>query len=157
MVSILMVVIIGATKFPTVELKEDEKVGAMDTHIELLKQPMVILYFLGIFCYVGMEQGVSYWISEFLLTYHNIDPQTQGANTISAFWGLMTAGTALGLVLLKFVDSRKVLVLFSAAAAVSLALALFGSEQIGTFRVSSSRFFCFRYVVHYYFIGAKFN
>ena len=30
------------------ELKEDEKVGAWDTHISLLKRPMVILYFL--FC-----------------------------------------------------------------------------------------------------------
>lgn len=129
-VSLLMVVVIGLTKFPTVELKDDEKVGAMETHLELLKQPMVILYFLGIFAYVGTEQGVSYWASEFLKTYHDIDPQTQGASTISAFWGLMTAGTALGLILLKFVDSRKVLIWFSIAAVLSLTIGLFGSRQM---------------------------
>ncbi len=129
-VSLLMVVVIGMTKFPTVELKDDEKVGALDTHLELLKQPMVILYFLGVFSYVGTEQGVSYWISEFLQTYHDVDPQTQGASTISAFWGLMTAGTALGLVLLKFVDSRKVLIGFSIAAIISLLTGLFGPLQM---------------------------
>ncbi len=129
-VSLLMVVIIGLTNFPAVELKDDEKVGALETHLELLKQPMVLLYFLGVFSYVGTEQGVSYWVSEFLQTYHNIDPQTQGANAISAFWGLMTAGTALGLVLLKFVDSRKVLIGFSIAAMISLAFGLFGSVEM---------------------------
>ena len=92
---------------------------------------MVILYFLGIFAYVGTEQGVANWISEFLQTYHGTDPQTTGASTVSLFWGLMTAGTVLGLVLLKFVDSRKVLIGFSSAAAVCLTLGLFsGSAEV---------------------------
>jgi FHS family L-fucose permease-like MFS transporter len=102
-----MAFIIGLTRFPSVELKEDEKVGALQTHLDLLKKPMVILYFLGIFAYVGTEQGVANWISEFLQTYHGVNPQTDGASTVSLFWGLMTAGTVLGLILLKFVDSRK--------------------------------------------------
>jgi FHS family L-fucose permease-like MFS transporter len=86
------------------------------------------LYFLGIFAYVGSEQGVANWISEFLQTYHNVDPQTTGANTVSLFWGLMTAGTVLGLVLLKFMDSRKVMIGFTLAAIISLTMALFGSK-----------------------------
>lgn len=129
-ISLLMVFIIGFTKFPAVELKEDEKVGALETHLDLLKQPMVILYFLGVFAYVGTEQGVANWISEFLQSYHDVDPQTQGASIVSAFWGLMTAGTALGLILLKFVDSRKVLTWFSLAAILSLTVGLFGSKEM---------------------------
>jgi len=129
-ISLVMIFIIGFTKFPTIELKEDEKVGALETHLELLKQPMVILYFLAIFAYVGTEQGVANWISEFLQTYHGVDPQTQGASTISFFWGLMTAGTVLGLILLKFVDSRKVLIWFSIAAVISLTISLFGSKEM---------------------------
>lgn len=129
-VSLLMVIIIAITNFPSVERKEDEKVGAWDTHVMLLKKPMVWLYFGAIFAYVGSEQGVANWISEFLQTYHNVDPQTTGANTVSLFWGLMTAGTVLGLVLLKLVDSRKVLIGFSAAAMISLTLALLGSKPV---------------------------
>ena len=124
-ISLLMVIIIYFSTFPKVALKEDERVGAWKTHLQLLRNPMVILYFLGIFAYVGTEQGVASWISEFLLTYHGTDPQTQGAETVSLFWGLMTAGTVLGLILLKFVDSRKVLIGFSSAGVVCLSLALF--------------------------------
>jgi len=129
-VSLLMVIVIGITSFPSVERKEDEKVGAMDTHLALLKKPMVWMYFMAIFCYVGSEQGVANWISEFLQTYHGVDPQTVGARTVALFWGLMTAGTVLGLVLLKLVDSRKVLIGFSLAAIISLGIALFGSKGV---------------------------
>ncbi len=129
-ISLIMVFVIGLVKFPSVELKADEKVGAFQTHIDLLKKPMVLLYFLGIFAYVGTEQGVANWISQFLQTYHGVDPQTTGASTVSLFWGLMTAGTLLGLVLLKFMDSRKVLIGFTAAAMLCLLVSLFGSKSI---------------------------
>ena len=129
-VSLLMVLIIGLSKLPSVVLREDEKVGALDTHVSLLKKPMVMLYFFGIFAYVGSEQGVANWISQFLQTYHDVDPQTQGASTVAYFWGMMTTGTVLGLVLLKFVDSRKVLIGFTVASMLSLFLALTGTKSM---------------------------
>jgi FHS family L-fucose permease-like MFS transporter len=129
-VSLLMVFVIGFSKMPKVERKDDEMVGALQTHLDLLKDPMVLLYFFGIFAYVGSEQGVANWISEFLQTYHAVDPQTIGANTVALFWGLMVAGTALGLILLKFMDSRKVIIGFTLAAMISLTFALFGSKSI---------------------------
>ena len=129
-VSLLMVLLIGLTRFPKVSLKEDEKVGALKTHLDLLKKPMVIMYFLGIFAYVGTEQGIANWISQFLQTYHDVDPQTTGANTVSLFWGMMTAGTVLGLVMLKFIDSRKVLMTFTIATMVCLLLGLIGSKSM---------------------------
>lgn len=129
-VSLLMVLVIATIRFPKEKLEEDEKVGALQTHLDLLKKPMVILYFFGIFAYVGTEQGVANWISKFLQTYHDVDPQLEGASTVSLFWGLMTAGTVLGLILLKFVDSRKVLIGFSVAAIVALAMGLLGSKPI---------------------------
>ena len=128
--SLIMVVVIGLVKFPTVELQEDEKTGAIETHLQLLKQPMVLLYFFAIFAYVGTEQGVANWISQFLQTYHDVDPQTTGASTISWFWGLMTAGAALGLVLLKYVDSRKVLIGFTTATMITLLVSLLGSRSV---------------------------
>src|SRR5699024_8734452 len=90
----------------------------------------VILFFLGILCYVGTEQGVANWASKFLQTYHGVDPATTGATVISYFWGLLTLGCLLGLVLLKLFDSRKVLILFTAGAIISLLVALFGTREM---------------------------
>ena len=129
-ICLLMIIIILFSKFPKVELKEDEVAGALQTHIMLFKKPVVILFFIAIFCYVGTEQGIANWISQFLSTYHGYDPQTTGANAVAYFWGLMTAGGFIGLLLLKILDQRKVLIIFTLLALVSLSLALFGSAKI---------------------------
>jgi FHS family L-fucose permease-like MFS transporter len=123
---IAMIAVLAAVRFPVVVRNEDERAGAWATHKALFRNRTVLLYFLGIFAYVGTEQGVANWLSQFLLTYHKYDPQTVGAGKVSLFWGLMTVGGVLGLILLKFLDSRKVLVGFTAAALVFLTLALFG-------------------------------
>ncbi len=140
-VSIIMVVVISASKFPIVEKKEDELVGALETHIELLKDKKVLLFFFGIFCYVGSEQGVANWISEFLSTYHGYDPQTVGASTVSWFWGMMTAGTVLGLLLLKIMDSKKVLILFTSAVLICFTFSLFSSGPVALFMFPAIGFF----------------
>jgi len=140
-VSLLMVIVIGVSKFPIVEKNEDEKVGALETHLELLKNKNVLLFFLGIFCYVGTEQGVANWISEFLSTYHGYDPQTVGASTVSWFWGMMTAGTVLGLFLLKVMDSKKVLILFTSIVLLCFTVALFGSGSVALYMFPAIGFF----------------
>ncbi len=129
-ICLVMILIILFSKFPKVELNTDEKAGALQTHIMLFKKPVVILFFIGIFCYVGTEQGIANWISPFLYTYHGYDPQTKGADAVAYFWGLMTAGGVVGLLLLKILDQRKVLIIFTLLALVSLTLALFGSAKI---------------------------
>jgi len=108
-VTAVMVLVVLAVKLPKVELEEDERAGAWATHAMLLENRYVLLFTLGIFCYVGTEQGVANWLSEFLRRYHGYDPQTTGAYAVSWFWGLMTAGCLLGLLLLKLFDSRSVL------------------------------------------------
>jgi fucose permease len=132
-ISFLMVAIILFVRFPKVVRKEDEIVGAWETHVELFKQKTVILFFLGIFAYVGMEQGISNWISEFLRTYHGINPETEGASTVGLFWGMMTVGCILGLVLLKIIDSKIVLRIFASATFVVLTFTLFGNARIALF------------------------
>jgi fucose permease len=129
-IALVMVGIVGVSRIPRVERTADERVGALATHVQLLKTPSVLLFFLGIFTYVGLEQGVANWISEFLNTYHGYDPQTTGARAVAWFWGLMTIGGVVGVVLLKLLDSRIVLVLFTAAAIASFTAALFLSGSI---------------------------
>lgn len=140
-ICLLMLVVISVFQFPKVKLKAEEKVGAYKTHISLIKDPRVILFFLGIFFYVGSEQGVANWMSKFLADYHGYDPQTTGAQAVSWFWGLMTAGTFLGLLLLRLADSRKVLFAFTAAAIVCLSLALFAGREIALYAFPFIGFF----------------
>ncbi len=139
--SIIMILVILFVKFPKVELQEDEKVGSRESYVELFKNKYVILYFLGIFMYVGTEQGISYWMSKFLQVYHGIDPETAGADAVSYFWGLMTIGGVLGLILLKLLDSKIVLRWFTVLAMVSLAAGLFGDAKTALWAFPVSGFF----------------
>lgn len=132
-VTLVMVAVLLLVKLPKVELKDDEKIGTLAAHKSLLKNKFVALFFIGIFCYVGTEQGVANWISQFLKTYHGLDPLTEGANAVGGFWGWMTVGCAVGLVFLKLFDSRKVLIGFVTAALVTLTVALFGPAKLATF------------------------
>lgn len=140
-ICLFMFVIILASRFPKVELKSDEKAGPLKTHLQLLKNPVVIAYFIALFCYVGTEQGVSYWMSQFLFEYHRYDPQTTGAHAVAYFWGLMTAGGLLGLLLLKVMDSRRLLITFTIPAILFLTLALFGSSTVSLWSFSIVGFF----------------
>lgn len=128
-VSVVMLIIITLFKLPKVELTEDESVGAWGIYAQLFKNKTVILFFIGIAAYVGTEQGVANAISLFLERYHGLDPLTVGASTVSNFWLMLTLGCFLGLALLKVLDSRIVLKIFSLGAMISLTAALFGSAQ----------------------------
>jgi fucose permease len=129
-VTLLMVIAIAVIRLPRYELAEGERIGPWTAHRDLLRRPTVYLYFLAIFCYVGSEQGIANWISKFLATYHGFNPQTEGARAVAMFWGLMTVGCVLGLVLLKLFDSRKVLIGFAAAAILTLTAALGGGAAL---------------------------
>jgi len=132
-ISLFMLATIILTRFPDVELKEEEIVGAWETHVELFKQKKVILFFFGIFCYVGTEQGIANWISEFLRTYHGLTPEIEGARAVGLFWGMMTVGCILGLFLLKVMDSKIVLRIFTIAALIILTFTLFGKVEYALF------------------------
>jgi MFS transporter, FHS family, L-fucose permease len=123
----LMVALVFVSKFPVVERKEDEKSESWAVHKTLFRNKTVVLYFIGIFAYVGTEQGVSYWISKFLYSYHNYDPLTTGASIVGWFWGMMSVGCLIGLGLLKLFDSRKILLVAVTLAIIFLSCALFGS------------------------------
>lgn len=128
-IAIVMIGIIYFSKFPTVELNDDEKAGTMRVHLLLLKRPVVLLFFLGIFCYVGTEQGLNNNISLFLQRFHGVDPNTAN-DVLGNFWGYMTVGNIAGLFLLKIMDSRRILIIFSALAILFLAIGLFSTGSI---------------------------
>jgi fucose permease len=128
--ALLMATLVSFVSVPKVERKDDEKVGAIETHKLLLRDPKVWLFFVGIFSYVGLEQGLSNWISEFLHRVHGLNPDLEGAHTVAGFWGMMVVGCVVGLFLLKFLESRKVLIAFSGLALLFVTLGIWGTAPM---------------------------
>lgn len=137
---LVMLVMLALIKMPAVELKEDEKTGAASVYLELLGKRDVWMFFLGIVAYVGTEQSLANWMSEFLKRYHQVDPATGGANAVAWFWGLMTIGCLLGLVLLKLWDSKRVLKTACILSVIVLSMALFGNKGLSLWAFPAAGF-----------------
>ncbi len=137
----VMVLVLSAIRFPRIEKTEEEQTGTVGTYSQLLRRGMVWLYFGCVFAYVGSEQGTADWISKFLSQYHGYDPHTTGASAVSWFWGLMTAGCFVGMILLKAFDSRRVLLGFSIGALCTLSAALFGPATVSLYAFPLIGFF----------------
>ncbi|MFT3750819.1 MAG: MFS transporter [Agriterribacter sp.] len=140
-ISVLMIIVVISFKLPKVELKSDEKAGALKAYLQMIKQPLVIAFFFGIFCYVGTEQVIANWMSQYLNVYYGYNPQTTGAKAVAYFWGLMTAGGVLGLLMVKIMDSRKVLIIFTFSAILALTAALLLSGKVALVALPLTGFF----------------
>jgi fucose permease len=125
--------VLAFSRFPEVRRTQDETAGTIGMYRSLLSRPVVWLYFLSVFFYVGSEQGTANWISEFLWKYHGFDPHTTGATDVAWFWGLLTVGCFLGMILLKLFDSRSVLRVFGIGSLLCLSAALFGPASVAKF------------------------
>jgi MFS transporter, FHS family, L-fucose permease len=138
-----MVLVIALVRWPRLELTEDEKVGSFATIVQLLKSKTVWLYFIGVICYVGTEQGIATKIKGFLVNCHHIDPDLADKVAVSGFWGAMAVGCAVGLGLIKLFDSRKILLAFAGGGALTLLLALFTpSARVAIFALPMLGFWC---------------
>lgn len=128
--TLAMVAVLLFSRFPRVELTIDERAGSLEMYGSLFRKPMVWAFFLCVFAYVGSEQGTADWISKFLSQYHGYDPHTTGATAVSWFWGLLTAGCFIGMLLLKVFDSCYVLIGTCLGALLCLTAALFGPANV---------------------------
>jgi MFS transporter, FHS family, L-fucose permease len=138
------VLLLAATAWlsiPRVTLAERERSGTLATYRQLLAERPVQLFFLGIIAYVGTEQSLADWMSQFLNTYHHFSPTREGARAVGLFWGLMSIGCVLGMVLLRLLDSKVVLAAFTTLAIGCFALALFGSAEVALVAFPATGFF----------------
>jgi fucose permease len=130
LISCILLVVVFKTKYPVFIKNESERAGDVSSYLQLLRNKWTALYFISIFCYVGVEQGIGNWISQFLLQYHGLDSKIFGANTVAYFWAMLTVGCLLGLLLLKIMDSRKLLIIATIATILALLFALTGSANV---------------------------
>jgi len=131
-VNLAMLVVVFFARFPKVLRTEEESAGSRASYRKVIAQPVVWLYFLCVFAYVGSEQGTADWISKFLADYHHLDPHTVGASAVAWFWGLFTIGCFIGTFLLKLFNSRAVLGGTCIGALAALTVALFGPAPAAT-------------------------
>ena len=128
--TLLMVAILSFSRFPRVQYTAEERAGSWEMYLSLARKRVVWMYFVAMFAYVGCEQGTADWISKFLYQYHGFDPHTKGATAVSWFWGLLTGGCSIGMLLLKIFDSRKVLIGACTGALFCLSAALLGPANV---------------------------
>ena len=138
---LLLLFITFRIAIPQVTLAEDERPGTVAMYKSLIRERPVQLFFLGIIAYVGTEQSLADWMSQFLSTYHHLSPTLEGAHAVSLFWGLMSLGCLLGLLLLRLFDARLVLGVFTALALATVVLALFGPAQLSARAFPAAGFF----------------
>jgi len=140
-VYVVLIAITAAVRVPSLTLTESERTGTVGTYRELLREPTVQLFFLGTFAYVGTEQGLADWMSLFLSTYHHFSPEREGAHAVSWFWGMMSIGCVFGLVLLRLLDAKLVLGVFTTLALGCVGLALFGDAKVSLLAFPATGFF----------------
>ena len=140
-VYLIMIAVTASLRIPSLTLTESERSGSVATYRQLLGERTVQLFFLGIIAYVGTEQSLADWMSQFLSTYHHFSPAREGAHAVGLFWGLMSLGCLLGMVLLRLLDAKLVLAVFTALAIGCVGLALFGPAEVALLAFPASGFF----------------
>jgi len=140
-VYVILIAVTASLRIPSLTLTESERAGSVATYRQLLGERTVQLFFLGIIAYVGTEQSLADWMSQFLSTYHHFSPTREGARAVGQFWGLMSIGCVLGMVLLRLLDARLVLAVFTTLAIGCVGLALFGPAEVALLAFPASGFF----------------
>jgi len=140
-VYLIMIAVTASLRIPSLTLTESERSGSVATYRQLLGERTVQLFFLGIIAYVGTEQSLADWMSQFLSTYHHFSPTHEGARAVGLFWGLMSVGCLVGLVLLRLLDAKRVLAVFTTLAIGCVAVALFGPAEVALLAFPASGFF----------------
>jgi MFS transporter, FHS family, L-fucose permease len=137
----LLIAVTAAMAVPRLTLADNERAGGFAAYRQLLSQWPVRLFFVGIVAYVGTEQSLANWMSQFLATYHHFEPTHEGARAVGLFWGLMSIGCALGMVLLRLLDAKIVLAGFTIGALLCVSLALFGPAAVSVAAFPACGFF----------------
>jgi MFS transporter, FHS family, L-fucose permease len=137
----IMLAITATLRIPRLTLTDSERSGSVASYRELLGERTVQLFFLGIIAYVGTEQSLADWMSQFLSTYHHFSPSREGAHAVGLFWGLMSLGCVVGMVLLRLLDAQLVLGVFTTLAIGCVGLALFGPADLSLLAFPACGFF----------------
>ncbi|XBW38171.1 hypothetical protein QEN19_003766 [Hanseniaspora menglaensis] len=87
------------------------------------KYPVIPLYALALFCYLGSEVGFGSWIYSYLLKYKNGEPKHMAYITSSFWFGLTVGRFVFGMLITRlFVNEYQAMKFFSKATTLTAAL-----------------------------------
>ena len=130
-ISLLMFCAFLFSRFPEEKLQNQKVNESKINFIKLLTSPLMILYTLAIFLYVGVEVGIANNIGLFLDDVHDIST-VLGAkaeviknSTIANYWFGLLLGRLIGSFVLDKISTKKAIQIYITCAAISLAFAIF--------------------------------
>ncbi len=126
--AMIVAVWVFLTNIPEAHDKHGEKPTTND-YINLVKNPLMIMFAMGIFVYVGIEVGVATWISTFLVDKFDMMKST-AAMVVGLYWGFLALGRFAGGILLNYLNTSKALLLYAIGAFISLTLAVVAPDKM---------------------------
>lgn len=102
------------TKIPETTSEENYTKPTKNDYLKLLKNPLMFVFTLGVFIYVGIEVGVATWISTFLIENRGVDILL-AAKIVSLYWILQAVGRFTGGFLLNYLPTPKALIEYALA------------------------------------------
>lgn len=117
-VILLILLIMTFKKYPFQDYKLEEKIDGIIT-TRLLSQKVFILLFLSVAMYVGVEEGVAFWITSYI-KQSNV-PEYYPSLILSVFWGSMIFGRYI---VSRFINKLNELIIGSSIISLGFLLAI---------------------------------
>ena len=143
-VNAVIFVVVAFAHFPKTTTNADERLN-LGRFFHLCRNPLVLVYALGIFLYVGGEVGVSSYIITFMNNVHHLSNDqsfwpaptfmhqlfpSKTALIVALFWLLQAVGRLVASALMRKVSERAVFIVHSTLTVVALVVAMLGSEGV---------------------------
>ncbi|MBR9647477.1 MFS transporter [Clostridium tyrobutyricum] len=131
---IVHIILIGiflvlATRIKGISLCVDEGSECKKPESSVLKNPLVLLFVIAVFFYVGAEISTTNWTGTFLENYYGIN-KTEVPNILLGFWILFTFGRAIGDKFLNKVGQLRFLLVSPIISICGIFIILFGNSRI---------------------------
>jgi fucose permease len=143
-INAILLVLLFFAKFPKVHIWEEEKIQLSQVAI-LLKNPLILIYSLGIFLYVGAEVGTSSYILIFMDKIHGVENSdsfwkmgtiwnsafpSKAALVVALFWLFQALGRLFISPMMKHIGEKKIFIFHSFGTIVFLIIAILGNTNI---------------------------
>jgi MFS transporter, FHS family, L-fucose permease len=146
-INLILLILLSVVKFPEVKILDEEKIHFAEIK-SLLKEPIIILYSLGIFLYVGAEVGTSSYIITFMSKVHGLGSKESlwsegdflysafpsiSALVVAMFWFLQAVGRLVTGPMMKYIKTKTIFITHSAGTCAALLVAIFASKEVALF------------------------
>jgi len=154
-ISLILLLLLLTARIPKVRLLEEEKISITEIG-SLLKEPVIIIYTLGIFFYVGAEVGTSSYIVIFMERVHsfgnsvslwdkgtfmNLAFPSASALVVGLFWLFQALGRIITGQLMKVIRPRSIFIFHSAGTCVAILIAIFSPANVALIAFALTGYF----------------